>query len=121
MTPEEIFRFDLEGYLVVKNVLTHKEIDRLNEIADRFYSDERYPDTGVRRSSRVSRWDPYCQRLFDHPRLIPYLVALLGTKFRIDHDYCIFMKKGAERGHLHGGDTEHQTGRPTTGTATGTG
>ena len=34
MTPEEKFSFDLDGYLVVKNVLTRAEVDALNALAD---------------------------------------------------------------------------------------
>ena len=34
MTPEEKFIFDLDGYLVVKNVLTPAEVDELNALAD---------------------------------------------------------------------------------------
>ena len=110
MTPEEKFTFDLEGYLVVKNVLSKKEVDELNAIADREFGDP-YDESGVKRTSRVSQWDPVYQNLFDHPNILPYQVELLGPKFRADHDYCIFMKKGAKRGNLHGGDIEYATGR----------
>ena len=34
MTTEEKFMFDLEGYLVIKNVLTKDEVTVLNDIAD---------------------------------------------------------------------------------------
>ena len=34
---------------------------------------------------------------------MPYLPDLLGPFFRIDHDYCIFMRRGDARGSLHGG------------------
>ena len=34
---------------------------------------------------------------------MPYLPELLGPYFRIDHDYCIFMRRGDARGGLHGG------------------
>lgn len=109
MTPEEKFTFDLEGYLVVKNVLSQAEIDALNAIADREFPDP-YGETGLKRVSNISQWDRAYQNLFDHPNILPYQVALLGPKFRADHDYCIFMKKGGQRGNLHGGDVEHRTG-----------
>ena len=103
MNNGEKFRFDLEGYLVVKQVLSQAEIDLLNRIADR--SMPVGDDRGYRQASGVSRWDPFCQRLFDHPKILPYLIEFLGPKFRADHDYAIFMKKGAESGRLHGGDS----------------
>ena len=38
----------------------------------------------------------------DHPSIVPYLIELLGPKFRIDHDYAMFMDHGARGGNLHG-------------------
>ncbi len=105
MTPEEKFQFDLQGFLVVKNVLSADEVDALNQLADAVWSDDGSDDNGHRRTSRVSMWGPETQALFDHPNALPYMIALLGPKFRADHDYCIFMKKGATRGRLHGGPT----------------
>ena len=103
MTPEEKFLFDLHGYLVIKNVLTPAEVAELNAVAD-----ERLPRekgaTGGRRSGQISRWGPAYQRLIDHPRILPYLVDLIDAKFRLDHDYCIFMDEGDAGGHLHGGE-----------------
>jgi hypothetical protein len=40
----------------------------------------------------------------DHPRILPYLTELIDAKFRLDHDYCIFMNAGDTGGHLHGGE-----------------
>ena len=34
MTGEEKFKVDLEGYLVIKNVLTDDEVAEMNEIID---------------------------------------------------------------------------------------
>ncbi len=102
MTPEEKFLFDLHGYLVIKNVLTPTEVAEMNAIAD-----EKFPRpkeaTGTR-SGRVSRWGPPFQALIDHPKVLPYLVALIDAKFRLDHDYCIFMHEGDKGGNLHGGE-----------------
>jgi ectoine hydroxylase-related dioxygenase (phytanoyl-CoA dioxygenase family) len=102
MTPEEKFLVDLEGYLVIKNVLTPDEVAEMNAIAD-----EKFPrpegSTG-QRTSRVSRWGTPFQRLIDHPKIVPYLIELIDTKFRLDHDYCIFMREGDKGGSLHGGE-----------------
>ncbi len=104
MTDEEKFSFDLEGYLIVRNVLTAGDVHRLNAVADRIASER--VDSGTSTIGRVSQWGPEFQALMDHEKIVPYLVELLGPKFRIDHDYCIFMKKGAARGGLHGGETD---------------
>ncbi|MBV7331417.1 phytanoyl-CoA dioxygenase family protein [Chloroflexi bacterium TSY] len=105
MRPEEKFMFDLEGYLVVKNVLTPAEVHTMNAQADQVFAPDGEEDD-FRRTSCVSRWGSDFQNLIDHPKILPYLVELLGPKVRIDHDYCIFMNKGAERGRLHGGETD---------------
>ena len=107
MTKEEKFRFDLQGFLVVKNVLSADEVDALNKLADEVWPTPagQSEDDGNRRTSRVSMWGPETQALFDHPNALPYMIELLGPTFRVDHDYSIFMKKGARRGRLHGGPT----------------
>ena len=68
---------------------------------------EAAPDAGSHRFARLLEWgDPY-QRLVDHPRLYPYLEALLGEGFRLDHEYGDVIRHG--RGPigttLHGGAT----------------
>ena len=102
MQPEEKFKFDLEGYLVVKSVLDPAAIEELNALADEAFP-AKEGDKLYRNTSPISRWGPHFQALIDHPAMIPYLLELLGPKFRIDHDYCIFMKKGGKAGGLHGG------------------
>ena len=102
LTTEEIFIFDLEGYLVVKNVLCKAEVDELNSLADVAFPGD-YDEHNFRRTSWVSKWGPKFQALIDHPKITPYLNGLLGQQFRVDHDYCIFMRKGGKAGRLHGG------------------
>ena len=47
MTSEEKFMFDLEGYLVVKNVLTPREVADMNATADEVFPSN-YDETGAR-------------------------------------------------------------------------
>lgn len=105
MSPEEKFIFDLEGYLIVKNVLTPEEIAALSAIAD-----EKFPAQADspqdRRAFAISAWGSPYQGLIDHPKIVPYLIELLGPKFRLDHDYCIFMSQGGAKGGLHGGESD---------------
>ena len=102
---EEKFKFDLEGYLVVKNALAPEEVAEMNRIADEIYTEE-YDERGLRSRMRVSQWGPPLQALIDHPAALPYLVEFLGPKFRIDHDYNIFMIKGGAHGRIHGGPAQ---------------
>ncbi len=105
MTPEEKFTFDLEGYLVIKQALSAAEVAALNAIAE-----ERAPAPSEGRTYgrvfRVSTWGPPYRALIDHPRIVPYLVELVGPWFRLDHDFAIFMTKGGKGQELHGGETD---------------
>ncbi len=102
MTPEEKFQFDLQGYLVVKDVLSARELEELSSEADR-----RYPDSNPKNKytdGPVSTWGKPFQNLMDHPKVVPYLIDLIGPYFRLDHDYCIFMREGGGNLNLHGGE-----------------
>ncbi len=106
MTPEEKFMFDVEGYIVIKNVLTPAQVAELNALADTVFSEKK--ELADRRKSQVSLWGPATQALIDQPVVMPYLLELLGPKFRVDHDYCIFMTKGGRAGGLHGGEGDRE-------------
>ncbi|MDA1191627.1 MAG: phytanoyl-CoA dioxygenase family protein, partial [Candidatus Poribacteria bacterium] len=103
MTDEEKFIFDLDGYIVIKDVLTQTEVDELNRIADEQFPRKQDDDLD-RRTSRCTEWGQPFVDLMDHPKVVPYLIDLFGPKFRLDHDYCIFMSQGGTRGGLHGGE-----------------
>ena len=83
MTGEEKFKVDLEGYLVIKNVLTDDEVAEMNA----------YIDNGEMNGC-PSLWGEPFKRLIDHPIILPYLVELLGPYVRLDHDYAIIMNNG---------------------------
>jgi len=101
MTPEEKFLFDLHGYIVIRDVLTAAEVAELNALADLKFP----PIAGKQdRRTRISHWGPATTRLIDHPKILPYLLTLIDSKFRLDHDYCIFMDPGAPGANLHGGE-----------------
>ena len=89
MTGEEKFAVDLEGYLVIKNVLTNDEVAELNAIIDK--GDLQGPP---------SLWGEPFRRLIDHPNILPYLIEMLGPHVRLDHDYALFMEKGQGRGWI---------------------
>ena len=108
MNEEEKFVFDLEGYLVVKNVLSPRELDDLNALVDQHLAGwDNHPRNDL---NKVSSWGEATKNLIDHPQILPYLIELIGAKVRIDHDYAIIMNRGDARGGLHGGpsqDTDH--------------
>jgi ectoine hydroxylase-related dioxygenase (phytanoyl-CoA dioxygenase family) len=102
MTSEEKFIFDLQGYIVIKDVLTADEVAEMNASADQVFPRKEGSELD-RRESRVTLWGEPFKRLIDHPKIVPYLIELVDPKFRLDHDYCIFMTEGGARGGLHGG------------------
>jgi hypothetical protein len=103
MTEEELFIFDLEGYLIVKQALSPAEVAALYAIALQKSATADRP--AYHREFGASAWGDGYRALIDHPRIVPYLLDVLGPKFRLDHDYCIFARKGGRDQDLHGGAT----------------
>jgi ectoine hydroxylase-related dioxygenase (phytanoyl-CoA dioxygenase family) len=127
----ERYLFDLRGYLVVKQFLTSTEVEVLNAAIDRRGIDELlestpyvhtgFPPAEVARGNSDPRmgpvdvdrgllmdWGQPFRDLTLHPKLTPYLEAILGATYRLDHGYAIFMSRGAGHGaphHLHNGGT----------------
>ncbi len=122
MNEDEKYLFDLNGYLVIENVLTPEEIDAANEAIDR------HQDQGTLRPRELTldggsealkgahgrgdlggmlNWeDPWCnpfREMLIHPHIVPYLNEILGTGFRMDHQmFLLWMDKGAEGFVFHG-------------------
>jgi hypothetical protein len=93
LSDEEKFRFDLEGYLVIPGVLSPCECTQLSKLSDNVWP--RQPQDGdFRRTGQVCQWGEEFRNLMDHPRVLPYLVELIGPRVRLDHDYAIYMQKG---------------------------
>jgi hypothetical protein len=99
MTPEEKFIIDLDGYMVFKNVLSADQVAQMNT----------FIDSDCSKGRRPSLWAEPFKQLIDHPKILPYLLELIGPNVRLDHDYAIFMDKGDRKGGLHGGE---DGGRP---------
>ena len=93
MTNEEKFIVDLEGYLVIKNVLSKDEMMEMNQVID-----------NGNRNGSPSRWGKLFNRLIDHPKILPYLIELIGPSVRLDHNYAVFMQNGSSGSRLHGGE-----------------
>lgn len=99
MTGEEKFQVDLEGYLIIKNVLNDDEVQEMNAFIDK-----------GKTNGPPSLWGDPFKRLIDHPTILPYLIELLGPHVRLDHDYSLFMNEGEKRGRLHGGEDGGRAG-----------
>ena len=83
MTDEERFQFDLQGFLIVKGVLSDAELRVLNaEVDERF--DEYAKPSGHWRPHLCSHSGQPFVDLIDHDGLMPYLPELIGPYFRVD-------------------------------------
>jgi ectoine hydroxylase-related dioxygenase (phytanoyl-CoA dioxygenase family) len=111
-TEAERYLFDLNGYIVLRQVLTPSEVGALNQVIDRLPSETRgdrsshahrgfvAPATNgnakdaeaQKSSSGMLDWGPEFRALVGHRKLVPYLAALLGDNFRLDHHYAVFQR-----------------------------
>ena len=109
MTEIEQYLFDLQGFLVVEDALTGAQLAALNEIIDQQIALVDEPGKLWLRFNRLLSWGTPFQNLIDNPRISPYLLDLLGPKFRLDHDYIhiICQGPGPIGSDLHGGGTPY--------------
>ena len=98
------YLFDLQGYLVIENVLSETEVSRFNELLDK----QELPAPGQTQRFGSApegpgflQWGkPFCD-LLDHPKILPILRFRLGDAFRLDRIYGMCMREGMQRGRLH--------------------
>ena len=60
-------------------------------------------DAAFRRTASVSLWGADFRNLMDHPKVLPYLIELIGPRVRLwIRDYAIYAPHGAEPTHSGG-------------------
>jgi hypothetical protein len=109
MNDAEKYLFDLRGYLVVENALTPDEVAALNATLDEKIAGSIAPDKTTHRFGGLLDWGPEFRALIAHPKVTPYLYALVGDRCRLDHDYLDIIRSGLGPigATLHGGGTPH--------------
>ncbi len=104
------YLFDLNGYLVIKDVLPGSTIDTLNRLIDDQElppPPERFPRFGsaagaVRATgSGFLDWGAPFVELMDHEVVMPVLRFRLGDCFRLERLYGMYLRQGAGAGVLH--------------------
>ena len=116
MTEEERYLFDLQGYLVVEDVLEPEEVREFNDLLDGYdlWKQPRGRDAPLDYWAQDEyffhvgsphRWDRPFADLIGHRQMSKYLQELLGPQFRFDHGHAMFMRQGSTTLELHGGGT----------------
>jgi hypothetical protein len=103
MTDAERFRFDLQGFLVRRGVLSPGDVAALNAAIDVLDLPPPGPDLG---SQRFTDFLPVARRfrdLIDHPAVLEIVRETCGPNVRLDHAYGIVMSRGTSGLGLHGG------------------
>ncbi len=111
LTEEELYRFDLEGYLVVPDALGEDQLALLNQVFDVKATalDAEKPEhiwTGSVDEHSLLHWHQAFRDLVDNPRILPFLYAFVSEEVRLDHDYAALVGAGRRTGGgvLHGGN-----------------
>ena len=114
VSPDQIeewqYLFDLNGYLVIENVLTEAEVAELNALIDAQElppPPDNFPRFGsaagaIRKSGPgFLQWGQPFAGLMDHPAALPILRFRLGECFRLERLYGMYMRQGSPAGRLH--------------------
>lgn len=129
MKAEEKYLFDLNGYLLVRGVLSEPELKALHSAIDEHAHEAvsrssmalrnagagAFGDKGARRDlGGMLAWQtPGFRELLAHPKLAPYLTALCGEGYRLDHQPLVLLQDAGSEGFaLHGGPLSGDDGVP---------
>ena len=107
MNDVQKYLFDLQGYLIIENVLSLAEVAELNAAIEAQNLSEPGLETNGARFANFLGWHPAFCKLLDHEAIMPHLKFILGDGFRLDHYYGIYMRSGTEALNLHGGNTPY--------------
>jgi len=132
MTEDERYLFDLNGYLIVRGVLSPAEVEAANAAIDaRAHLMVQRNDAALRNAvqnshmygtgpgrkdlGRVLEWGSPDSNVFKsilaHPRLVPLFHGILGKGYHMDHlPFVIAQDQGAEGFQLHGGTIDCASG-----------
>lgn len=103
MNLEELYEFDLRGYIVYRGAIEEEQIRKINALID-----------GSEAADRTGKFsfmdtDPIFMELMASPSMVRHLALLLGEWFRFDHAFGIQMtKESAVTESLHAGPLENQ-------------
>lgn len=110
MTPEECYRYDINGYILLRNAIPKDELDRLNGVIDGWEEragvdlKKKKPEENqeVRYDDLINN-EPALVDLAANPVVIPYLVEMI-EKPRLKSTWIAFKWRGGET-RLHSNHT----------------
>lgn len=107
MTDEQKYIFDVQGYITIPGVLAPDRLARMVQKMSEKGIKEPENDPSKSRFGNFLQWGEDWSSLIDHPSIMPYLVEMLGSKFRLDHAYGMAMSVKGNRG---GEGLHHESG-----------
>ena len=113
MDATERYLFDLNGYLVIRDALPLDTVRAINALMDERIARDVPADANTHRFADVLDWGPIVRTLIDYAPIVPYLEELLGSGYRLDHDYVDLIRsgKGPIGTRLHGGAVPFDPGQ----------
>lgn len=104
----DAYAFDVQGYVVCRQVLTAEEVEAAREAFTRALqaapgSARHQKPTGELRLENLLGWGPDVLRLLDHPVVVDILASVVDPSFRLDHSYALWHPTGTGGIRLHGG------------------
>ncbi len=106
MTKEEIYEFDLNGYIVYRDLLSAEDIVRMNRIID---ADQAGKEAANSFHFSFLDLDPCFLDVMAHPRTLQIIRVMVGDWLRLDHAYGLQLTQAMEvRENLHGGPRADQ-------------
>lgn len=132
ITEDQRYLFDLNGYLVVRGVLTPEEVQKANNAVDKRQDKMVQRQESALRNAKegtkmygsgpgrkdlgaVLEWGAVESRVFQsilaHPQLVPLFHGILGKGYRMDHlPFVLAQDYGGEGFSLHGGTIDCSSG-----------
>jgi hypothetical protein len=109
---DDRFLFDLQGYLCIPDALSPALVEELNEAIDAMVRHDLHDAQTTHRWSHLLARSRAFRELIDLPVVLPILEELLGSDFRLDHEYVDLIRAGMGPigAGLHGGATPFRPG-----------
>ncbi|NKB72318.1 MAG: mitomycin antibiotics/polyketide fumonisin biosynthesis protein [Candidatus Latescibacteria bacterium] len=118
MDERERFIFDTQGCLLIEDILNPEEVDRLVAGFPRDKAGQIDTEPGTNSAAGLLNYpEPLFRELINHPRLLPYLEALLTDpegidypgyrQFILDHEYFMYLPPGGRGPTFHFGGTPY--------------